>query len=58
MTSWPLFIPICLVVFLVVEAIRFDDPKIVVKRAAVNFAILTTVLVAVSSVLFFINKYL
>ena len=49
--------PIVLVIMLVLEICKHDDPVKIVKRALLNFAILTGVLAAGSVVVFFINKY-
>lgn len=53
-----LFIPICLVIMLVLETCRSDDPGKILKRSLSNFGLLTLVLVLGSIVVFFINRYL
>ena len=49
--------PIVLVIMLVLEICKQDDPRKIVKKALQNFAILTGVLMAGSILVFFINKY-
>jgi len=49
--------PIVIVIMLVLEICKHDDPKKIVRRAFMNFAILTGALVGASTVVFFINKY-
>lgn len=58
MSFLPLYVPICLVIFFIVEMIKSDDVKSIVKRSLTNFSILTVILAAVSAVMFLMNKYL
>lgn len=53
-----LYIPICLVILVVMEACRQDDPMRIAKRALINFAILTGVLVAGSAIVHVIQRWL
>lgn len=53
-----LFIPVCLVMLLVLEACRSDDPARIVKRSLANFGILAAVLLAGSAVVQVISRYL
>lgn len=53
-----LYIPICLVVMLVLEACRTDDYRRVFKRALQNFATLTAVLVVGGAIVWVVNKFL
>lgn len=53
-----LYVPICFVVMLVLEACRSDDLGRVVKRALSNFASLTGVLAVGGVIVWVINKYL
>ena len=53
-----LYVPICLVVMLVLEACRSDDYRRVFRRAAQNCATLTLVLVLASALVWVVNKYL
>ena len=53
-----LYVPICLVILSVLETIKEDQPSIIVKHVLKSFAILTGMLIAVSAVIFLVNKYL
>ena len=53
-----LFFPICLVIMVVLETCRSDDPRKILKRSLSNFGLLSLVLVLGSIVVFFINRYL
>ena len=53
-----LYIPICLVVMLVLEACRTDDVRRIARRSFQNFGMLTLVLLSGSVVVWVINKYL
>lgn len=53
-----LFFPVCLVIMLVLEACRSDDPVRILKRALSNFAVLSLVLILGSVLVFFVNRYL
>lgn len=53
-----LYIPICLVVMLVLEACRTDDYNRVFRRAARNFGTLSLVLVVAGALVWVVNKYL
>ena len=53
-----LYIPICLVVMLVLEACRTDDYRRVVKRALQNFGTLSLVLVVAGALVWVVNKFL
>lgn len=53
-----LYVPICLVVMLVLEACRSDDYPRVFKRALQNFATLSLVLVAGGALVWVVNKFL
>ncbi|MBV8881708.1 MAG: hypothetical protein JO332_17255 [Planctomycetaceae bacterium] len=52
-----LFFPIVLVILLVLEACRSDDPKSIVKRAAANLGVLTAVLVLGGAFVYVINRW-
>lgn len=52
-----LFFPIVLVILLVLEACRLDDPKLIVKRALANLGVLTAVLVLGGAFVFVINRW-
>jgi heme A synthase len=52
------YIPITLVVMLVLEACKRDDPKEIAKRASLNFGVLTVVLMIGGVLVFLVNKYL
>ena len=53
-----LYFPICLVIMLVLETCRSDDPRKILKRSLSNFGLLTVVLMLGSIVVFFMNRYL
>ncbi|MBI3856631.1 MAG: hypothetical protein HY293_13170 [Planctomycetes bacterium] len=52
-----LFFPIVLVILLVLEACRSDDPKKIAKRALANFGVLTAVLVLGGAFVYVINRW-
>jgi hypothetical protein len=52
-----LFFPIVLVILLVLEACRSDDPKKVLKRALANFSVLTAVLVLGGAFVYVVNRW-
>ena len=52
-----LFFPIVLVIFLVLEATRSDEPAKIARRALSNFGVLTVVLVAGGAFVGSINRY-
>jgi hypothetical protein len=52
-----LFFPIVLVILLVLETCRSDDPKKIVKRALSNFGVLTAVLVLGGAFVYVINRW-
>jgi heme A synthase len=52
-----LFFPIVLVILLVLEACRSDDPRKIAKRALANFGVLTAVLVLGGAFVFVINRW-
>lgn len=53
-----LYVPICLVVMLVLEACRSDDPGRVARRALSNFGTLTLVLGLGGALVWMVNRYL
>lgn len=53
-----LYVPITLVVLMVLEACRSDDPAKIVRRSLSNFGVLTAALTVGSVVVYFINRYL
>lgn len=53
-----LYVPICLVVMLVLEACRTDDVRRIARRSLQNFGMLTLVLFSGSVVVWLINKYM
>ncbi len=53
-----LYVPICLVILLVLEACRTDDPRRILKRSFANLGTLTLVLLIGSALVFLINRYL
>lgn len=52
------YVPITMVVMLVLETCKRDEPAEIAKRALGNFAALTGVLFMGSLLVFLINKYL
>ena len=52
-----LFFPIVLVILLVLEACRSDDPRKITKRALGNFGVLTAVLVLGGAFVYVINRW-
>jgi hypothetical protein len=52
-----LFFPIVLVILLVLEACRSDDPRKIAKRALANFGVLTAVLVLGGAFVYVINRW-
>lgn len=53
-----LYIPVCLVVMLVLEACRTDDYRRVFRRALQNFGTLSSVLVLGGALVWLVNRYL
>jgi hypothetical protein len=53
-----LYFPICLVVMLVLEACRSDDPKRILRRSLSNLLTLSLVLLGGGIVVWIVNKYL
>ncbi len=53
-----LFFPVAVVILLVLEMCRSDDPKRIVKRTLANMGLLTVVLVVGSAVAFVMNRFL
>lgn len=53
-----LYIPVCLVVMLVLEACRTDDYRRVFRRALHNFGTLSAVLVLGGALVWLVNRYL
>ena len=53
-----LFFPVALVILLVLEMCRSDDPKRIVKRTLANLGLLTAVLAVGSVVAFLMNRFL
>jgi hypothetical protein len=53
-----LYIPICLVIMLVLEACRSDDPRRILRRSVSNFGMLTLVLGVGGAVVWVVNRYL
>jgi hypothetical protein len=52
-----LFFPIVMVILLVLEACRSDDPRKIVRRAFANFGVLTAVLVLGGAFVYVINRW-
>ena len=52
-----LFFPIVLVILVVLEAARSDDPRSIAKRALANLGVLTAVLVLGSAFVYVINRW-
>ncbi|HEV3027828.1 MAG TPA: hypothetical protein VMU54_11185 [Planctomycetota bacterium] len=52
-----LFFPIVLVILVVLEAARSDDPKSILKRALANLGVLTAVLVLGGAFVYVINRW-
>ena len=52
-----LYLPICFVVMLVLEACRHDEPRRVLRRSLTNVLTLTLVLFGGGIVVWIINKY-
>ena len=53
-----LYIPICLVIMLVLEACRSDDPRRILRRSVSNFGMLTLVLSLGGAVVWAVNRFL
>ena len=53
-----LFFPVCLVVLLVLETCRSDDPRKIAKRSLANLGMLTLVLGAGGAVVYLVNRFL
>ena len=53
-----LYVPVCFVVMLVLEASRSDDPKRILRRSLSNLLTLTLVLLGGGIVVWIVNKYL
>ena len=53
-----LFFPVALVILLVLETCRSDDPKRIAKRTLANLGLLTVVLVVGSVLAFLMNRFL
>jgi len=58
MTYLLLYVPISLIVLVVLEACRSDDPAKILKRSITNLGLLTLALGVGSIVVYFINRYL
>lgn len=52
-----LFFPVVLVILLVLEACRSDDPKSILRRAFANLGVLTAVLVLGGTFVYVINRW-
>jgi hypothetical protein len=52
-----LFFPIVLVILLVLETCRSDDPRKILRRALANFGVLTAVLVLGGAFVYVINRW-
>jgi len=52
------YVPITLVVMIVLETCKRDDPREIAKRSLASFGLLTGVLALGSVLVFLINKYL
>jgi hypothetical protein len=52
-----LFFPIVLVILLVLEACRSDEPAKILKRALANLGVLTAVLVLGGAFVYVINRW-
>ena len=52
-----LYVPICLVIMLVLEACRSDDPRRILRRSFSNFGMLTLVLAVGGSLVWVINRW-
>jgi hypothetical protein len=52
------YFPICIVALLVFQACKHDDPKVILRRAAKDFAVLTGVFVVGGLLLFLIHNLL
>jgi hypothetical protein len=53
-----LYVPITLVILLVIEACRTDDPRRIFRRSFSNFGVLSLVLLVGCAVAYLINRYL
>jgi hypothetical protein len=53
-----LYVPIVVVILIVLETCRSDDPGRIVKRAFSNFGALTLVLAIGSAFVYVVNRYL
>jgi len=53
-----LYVPVVLVILLVLEACRSDDPKRILFRSLTNFGVLTGVLSAGGLVVYLVNRFL
>lgn len=52
-----LFFPIVLVILIVLETCRYDDPRKILKRALANLGVLTAVLVLGGAFVYVINRW-
>jgi hypothetical protein len=52
-----LFFPIVLVILLVLETCRSDDPKKILRRAFANFGVLSAVLILGGAFVYVINRW-
>ena len=58
MSYFLLYIPICLVILVVLEACKHDEPRKIARRSLFNFSILTVVLLLGSAIIYGIQKWL
>ena len=58
MSNLLLYIPITLIILIVLEACKQDDPKVIAKKSLVNFGILTGVLLAGSAIVYGLQIFL
>ena len=52
-----LYVPICIVIMLVLEACRSDDPRRILRRSFSNFGMLTLVLTVGGALVWVINRW-
>ena len=58
MTFLIFYIPICIVILSVLEALKNDDPKDVAKKCLKEFINLTAILIGCVLIIYLLNKYL
>lgn len=52
-----LYVPLCFMVLVILEAIKSENPVLILKKAASNFLMLSGILIAIGLIFFLILKY-